>query len=125
MRGAECFEDRMNLTGWIVILVMIGLNAFFAAYEIALASISTGRLKALADEHRTGAKAALLMKQNVEASLAVVQLGLTLCTAIAGADGRGHAEEFISPMLQEKFGLSSGLADFLSVVLVVILSIVH
>ena len=110
----------MNLTGWIIILSMIGLNAFFAAYEIALASISTGRLKALADEHRTGAKAALLMKQNVEASLAVVQLGLTLCTAIAAATGGSRAEEIISPMLQEKFRLSSGVADFAAVALVVI-----
>ena len=104
----------------LIILFMIGLNALFAAYEIALASVSLGRLKAMADEHRAGALSALYMKQNMEASLAVVQLGITLVGAIAAAVGGARAEEGISPVLQESFGLSPGISDFLSLTLVVI-----
>lgn len=111
----------MSVYAWLTILLMIGLNAVFAAYEIALASISLGRLKALADhEHRRGARSALSMKQNMEASLAVVQLGITLVGAIAAAVGGARAEEGISPMLQSTFALSPGVADFFSLSLVVI-----
>src|SRR5205085_1609216 len=81
-------EALMTLT-LLVMVLMICINAMFAAYEIALASVSVGRLKALADAHRKGAKAAFLMKQNMEASLATLQLGITLVGAIAAATG-GH-----------------------------------
>ncbi|HEY5315286.1 MAG TPA: hemolysin family protein [Pirellulales bacterium] len=110
----------MSLTGWLIIPVMIGLNAIFAAYEIALASVSAARLQALADQHRRGARTALHMKQNMEASLAVIQLGITLVGAIAAATGGARAEEMIAPLLQEQFGLSTGWADFFSVALIVI-----
>lgn len=99
---------------------MIALNAVFAAFEIALASVSAGRLKALADEHRRGAPTALAMKQKMEASLATIQLGITLVGAIAAATGGSRAEELIAPTLQKKFGLSAGTADVLSVAIVVI-----
>jgi putative hemolysin len=67
----------------VVMLAMIAVNALFAAYEIALASVSVGRLELLAQENRRGARAGLHMKQNIEASLATVQLGITLVAAIA------------------------------------------
>ncbi|MCR9296133.1 MAG: CNNM domain-containing protein, partial [bacterium] len=69
----------------IVIVLMIGFNSVFAAYEIALASIGLGRLHALARERKRGAAAALHMKQKMEASLAVVQIGITLVGATAAA----------------------------------------
>ncbi len=104
----------------LIILSMIALNALFAAYEIALASVSAGRLKTMADQNRKGARTALLMKQNMEASLAVIQLGITVVGAVAAATGGANAEEHISPLLVEKFGISSHLADFLSLTLVVL-----
>src|SRR5262249_55330499 len=88
--------------------------------EIALASVSLARLKTLADEHRAGARMALLMKQNMEASLAVVQLGITLVGAIAAATGGANAEGKLSPLLVARFGLSNHMADFLSLTLVVL-----
>jgi putative hemolysin len=110
----------MSIIGWIVILLMIGFNAVFAAYEIALASISVSRLKALADAHRLGAATALLMKQNMEASLAAIQLGITLVGAIAAATGGARAEELISPTLVARFGFSHWVADIISLALIVV-----
>ena len=110
----------MTFAVWAIILCMVALNALFAAYEIALASVTVGRLKILADEHRKGARIALYMKQNMEASLAVVQLGITLVGAIAAATGGAGAEESISPSLQSWLGISPAFADFLALTLFVI-----
>ncbi|MGC3970661.1 MAG: DUF21 domain-containing protein [Pirellulales bacterium] len=110
----------MTLSVWIIIACMVGLNALLAAYEIALASITLGRLKVLLDEHRHGAKAAMHMKENMEASLAVVQLGITLVGAIAAATGGAGAEETISPYIQEYFGISPRWSDFVALTLFVI-----
>lgn len=102
----------------IVVGLMILLNSVFAAYEIALASIGEGRLHTLAKEHRSGAKAALRMKKKMEASLAVVQIGITLVGAIAAATSGAGAEEAIEPLLRE-WGFSAKVAQFLAIALVV------
>lgn len=109
---------------WVVIAAMVAVNAVFAAYEIALASVTLARLQLLADEHRRGASAARWMKQNMEASLAVVQLGITLVGAIAAATGGAGAEESLSPYF-ETLGLPPMAADIMAIGIVVVpLSIV-
>lgn len=110
----------MTAASWLIITAMVGCNALFAAYEIALASASLGRLKALADAHRRGARAALSMKQNMEASLAALQLGITLVGAIAAATGGADADETIAPYLVDVFGMSPRASHVLSLALIVI-----
>jgi putative hemolysin len=102
-----------------VMLAMIAINSIFAAYEIALASIGIARLDTLAREHRRGATAALRMKNNMEASLAVVQLGITLVGAIAAATGGAGAEESIEPHLL-RWGVPAGVAELLGIAIIVI-----
>jgi putative hemolysin len=102
----------------LVIAVMIAFNSVFAAFEIALASIGLGRLHALAKAKKAGAAAAVRMKEGMEASLAVVQLGITLVGATAAATGGAGAEASIEPTLMA-WGLSPSLAAFLAIVLIV------
>jgi putative hemolysin len=101
-----------------VISAMIAFNSIFAAYEIALASIHPGRLQALVNDGRRGARAALQMKQRMEASLAVVQLGITLVGAIAAATGGAGAEEMLEPVLLDA-GFSRASSEILAIALVV------
>lgn len=102
-----------------VMCVMVAANAVFAAYEIALATVSVARLEALEAERRRGAAAALRMKRNVEGSLAVVQLGITLVGVVAAATGGAGAEERIAPYLQTR-GMSATWAEVLSITLIVV-----
>ena len=104
----------------IAMLAMVLFNGVFAGYEIALASISIGRLQLLVRENRAGAKAALHMKQNMEGSLATMQVAITLLGAIAAAIGGAGAQESIEPVLRETLGLSPALAAFLAIALVVL-----
>ncbi|MGW8257359.1 MAG: CNNM domain-containing protein, partial [Thermoguttaceae bacterium] len=104
----------------LIILLMIGFNGLFAAYEIALASVSIVRLQVLAKENYRGAKAALYMKENFEASLATVQLGTTLLAAIAGATGGAGAEELLVPFIREFFSISPGFSRLLAIAFVVV-----
>jgi magnesium and cobalt exporter, CNNM family len=111
----------MSLTTLLVILGMLLLNALFAAYELALASVRIDRLRHLAEQKRRGAATALRMKNRMEGSLAVVQLGITLVGAIAAAAGGASAEEDLGPWLQAAVGIRNGqLADFLALVIIVI-----
>ncbi len=103
----------------IVVFAMIAFNGVFAAYEIALASVGMGRLHTLAGERRRGAAAALQMKERMEGSLAVVQLGITLVGATAAATAGAGSEESIEPLLRS-WGISVGVAQFLSIAIVVV-----
>src|SRR5271154_3480946 len=96
-------------------VAMILINAVFAAYEIALASVPITRLQILSRDNRAGAAAALAMKQAMEGSLAVIQLGVALVGAIAAAIGGAGAEQEIAPALH-RAGLSTGWAEVVSLV---------
>ena len=80
--------------------VTVLLNGVFSGYEIALASVTVARLQVLVGENRAGAKAALYMKQNMEASLAAMQVAVTVLMAIAGATGGKGAAESLTPWFQ-------------------------
>jgi putative hemolysin len=103
-----------------IMVVMIGINSVFAGYEIALASITVARLQRLTADKRAGAKIALYMKENMEASLAVVQLGITLVGAIAAAVGGAGAEEKLAPAVQKALNVKQGAAEFLAIAGVVL-----
>lgn len=103
-----------------VMAAMIALNAVLAAFEIALASVGLARLHVLAGEGRAGARAAGYMKENVEGSLAGVQLGITLVGAVAAATGGAGAGEQLAPTLRGWLGVSPGLAEVLAVATVVL-----
>lgn len=109
-----------NVLELVVILAMLASNAIFAAYEMAIASVSLPRLQTLLQQGRRGAKAAVEMKNRLEGCLAVIQLGITLAGAIAAATGGAAADEQLAPWLRETLGVSDGVAETLALVLFVI-----
>ena len=104
----------------LIIVVMIILNAIFAAYEMALASITRTKLTYLVQTKKKGSSEALFMKDRMEASLAVVQLGITLVGAIAAAIGGAGITELLNPLFQKYFSLSANWAEFLSLLILII-----
>jgi putative hemolysin len=104
----------------IVIALMLIVNAIFASYEMALASISRARLAVLCQQKKKGAEQAAFMKDRMEASLAVVQIGITFAGALAAATGGAGMQEFFTPFLTETLGIPGYLAEVLSVICLVI-----
>ncbi|NTV28826.1 MAG: HlyC/CorC family transporter [Candidatus Omnitrophica bacterium] len=100
----------------LIVLVMLVLNGIFAAYEMALASASKARLMVLAGRKIRGAEEAVFMKDNIEASLAVAQLGVTVSTAIAAATGGLSASDILSPWLVQRFHFHPVMADVMALV---------
>jgi len=104
----------------LIILAMIIINAVFAAYEMALASISRSRITYLVQIKEKGALEALFMKDRMEASLAAVQLGVTLVGSIAAAIGGAGVTEMLNPYFQQSLGFSKEMAGFLSLVTLIV-----
>jgi putative hemolysin len=91
-------------TDILFLLVLIALNAFFAASEIALISLNDNKIKMMADEGDP--KAGLLQNLLGEPSrfLATIQIGITLAGFLASAFA---SETFADPLV--KFLLAAGL----------------
>jgi len=104
----------------VIILLMICLNAVFSAFEMALASITRTKLTYLVEKKISGAAEALFMKDRMEASLAVVQLGVTLVGSIAAAIGGAGVTESLNPYYEQTFHISKDLAEFLSLVTLIV-----
>ncbi len=104
----------------LVIAFMLAFNAIFAAYEMALASVSRVKLAAFISEKRHGAEEAAYMKDRMEGSLAITQLMVTLFGAIAAATGGAGVTDSLVPFFQEQYHFSEGLAKTLSLFVLVI-----
>jgi len=100
--------------------VLVLGNGVFAGYEIALAAVTRARLQVLVGENRRGAKAALYMKENMEASLAAVQVAITLLGAFAAAIGGAGAWEGLKPFLEKRLHFSPGVAGATAIATVVL-----
>ena len=104
----------------LVIVVMLLINGVFVAYEMALASVARARLAVLVGKKLKGATEAVFMKDNIEASFAVVQLGITFSTSIAAATGGLSASDTLSPWLIHTIHVGPVLADVMAIVFWVI-----
>ncbi|HXA15330.1 MAG TPA: hemolysin family protein [Opitutaceae bacterium] len=86
-------------------LLIIGLlllaNGLFAMAEIAVISSRKARLKKLADDGNARARAALALAESPTQFLSVVQVGMTLCSIVAGAvGGASFSDRFAAWLMQ-------------------------
>jgi putative hemolysin len=69
----------------IVAILLIALNGVFALSELAVVSARRPRLKAMVEQRRKGASAALSLAEEPGRFLSTVQIGITLVGILAGA----------------------------------------
>ncbi len=68
-----------------IVLFLLLLNGFFAMAELAIVSARRVRLRQWAGEERRGAEQALALAEDPSSFLAIVQIGITLNSVLAGA----------------------------------------
>ena len=106
----------------VFLLILIGVNAFFAASEIALISLNDNKIKLMAEEGNK--KAGQLVKLLGEPSrfLATIQIGITLAGFLASAFA---AESFANPIVQmlQGFGIQAP-ESILRVTTVIVITVV-
>jgi CBS domain containing-hemolysin-like protein len=72
---------------FLLVFLILALNAFFAGAEVSLLSVRQSRLKQMASEGVVGAQAALSLLANPERLLSVVQVGVTIASLGLGWAG--------------------------------------
>ena len=113
-----------------ILVVIIALNGFFAAAEVALLSVRRSKLRELAERGQVAAQVALNLLANPARLLSVTQVGVTLASLGLGWAGEGTVYELLvaglgpwttphlAPMMHGvSFGLSFLLISYAHVVI--------
>jgi putative hemolysin len=83
----------------LLVVLLIGVNGYFAGAEVALLSVRQSRLRQMAEDGHAGAQAALALLANPGRLLSVTQVGVTLASLGLGWAG----EETIFHLLTMAF----------------------
>ncbi|MFZ5479232.1 MAG: hemolysin family protein [Myxococcota bacterium] len=116
------------MTEIFVILALVLLNGVFAGAEIAILSLRKTRLAELVEDGSSAARAVVRLREDPEAFLATVQIGITVVGATAAAFGGASLTAELAPLIAAvpglarfaddvAFGLVVGTVSFLSLVL--------
>jgi putative hemolysin len=106
----------------LVLLVLIILNAFFAASEIALISLNDNKVKLLADNGDKKAKLLLNLLSEPSRFLATIQIGITLAGFLASAFAAGSFAGRLAEVLVEiGVPISADLLETISVVVITLI----
>ncbi len=105
---------------FVVVLLLILANGFFAGAELAIVSVRRGRIAQLVTAGDRRAKVVEQLHSDPHRFLATVQIGVTLVGTLASAVGGAAAVEVIKPHLQQvPLSLVSNTAEPLALFLVV------
>ena len=105
-------------------LILILINAFFAAAEIAVISLNEGKLRKQAEEGDAKAKTMLKMVLSPSGFLSTIQVAITLAGFLGSAFAADHFSGMLADWLIKKFSLTMLQRSTLNTLAVVLITIV-
>ena len=105
-------------------LILIFLNAFFAATEIAVISINEKKVRALAEEGDKKAAKMLKIIEEPTRFLSTIQIGITLAGFLGSAFAADNFSEGFSAKIIKTFSISEKYTSTVNTVSVVLITII-
>ncbi len=90
----RCLATGMTLR-FVILILILAANGFFAAAEVSLVSVRQSRLRELAAQGQTGAQSALSLLANPGRLLSVTQVGITIASLGLGWAGEDTVYQFL------------------------------
>ena len=106
----------------IVLIILIALNAFFAASEIAYISLNDAKIEKQAKEGNKKAKQIQKMLKTPSKFLATIQIGITLAGFLSSAFASDTFADILAPMLNNLVpAISIGIWRNISIIIITII----
>ncbi len=106
----------------IVLIILIGINAYFAAAEIAFISLNDAKINIMAKEGDKKAKKIAKMLKSPSKFLATIQIGITLAGFLSSAFAADTFASELAPMLYNLLpNISLSVWNTISLVLITII----
>ena len=106
----------------IILIILIALNAFFAASEIAFISLNDAKIEKQAKEGNKKAKQIEKMLKTPSKFLATIQIGITLAGFLSSAFASDTFADILAPMLNNLVpAISIGIWRSISIIIITII----
>ena len=105
-------------------IILIALNAFFAATEIAVISLNEKKVRALAEDGNKKAVKMLKIIEEPTQFLSTIQIGITLAGFLGSAFAADNFAEVLSAAISKAFNLSSDNTKIINTVAVVLVTLI-
>lgn len=105
-------------------IILIALNAFFAATEIAVISLNEKKVRALADDGNKKAVKMLKIIEEPTQFLSTIQIGITLAGFLGSAFAADNFAEVLSSAISKAFNLSADNTKIINTVAVVLVTLI-
>ncbi len=105
----------------LILIILIGLNAFFAASEIAFISLNDGKIEKQAKEGNKKARQIEKMLENPSKFLATIQIGITLAGFLSSAFASDTFANMLAPILNNVIPIGINIWEKISIILITII----
>ena len=105
-------------------IILIALNAFFAATEIAVISLNEKKVRALAEDGNKKAVKMLKIIEEPTQFLSTIQIGITLAGFLGSAFAADNFAEVLSAAISKAFNLSADNTRIINTVAVVLVTLI-
>jgi len=105
---------------FLVMAFCLALNGVIACVEMAFVAASPHELKKLAAQGDMRAARILALRAHPERTLSVLQVGITLVTAVSAAVGGAGAEKQLAPKFEVWLGVSEVSSEYIAIGLIVV-----
>lgn len=105
-------------------IILIALNAFFAATEIAVISLNEKKVRALAEDGNKKAVKMLKIIEEPTQFLSTIQIGITLAGFLGSAFAADNFAEVLSAAISKAFNLSADNTKIINTVAVVLVTVI-
>ncbi|MHB0914941.1 MAG: hemolysin family protein [Thermoleophilia bacterium] len=100
----------MTLVTWLVIIVLIAVNALYVAAEFAAVSVRRSRIRQLAEEGNASARRLLPSLEDagkLDRYVATCQIGITFSSLVLGAYGQATLAVELAPLFERWGGMQT------------------
>lgn len=105
----------------LVLIILIGLNAFFAASEIAFISLNDNKIEKQAKEGNKKAQQIQKMLETPSKFLATIQIGITLAGFLSSAFASDTFADMLAPELNKIIPIGVGVWQSISIIIITII----
>ena len=102
-----------------ILIILIGLNAFFAASEIAFISLNDAKIEKMAKEGNKKAKQISKMLEAPSKFLSTIQIGITLAGFLSSAFASESFADDLAPILNGLIPIGLNVWNTVSIVNVI------
>ena len=105
-------------------MILILINAFFAATEIAVVSLNTTKLKKLTEEGNKTAKKLLKLVEEPTGFLSTIQIGITLAGFLGSAFAADNFAGYLVTWVYDDLGFHGLSVSTLNTLAVIVITII-